>query len=116
MVRSHAFRLGILVSDFCGLRSIVWVKSICGLFRCRFGFDESHPNLEDIGSCCVSGVGNLIGDRLPFVRCGTAIVVAEGEGGVLGVNFLFLWVAVFPIGIPGAGHVVGLLIPVVMMA
>ena len=57
----------------------MWVKSICGLSRCRFGFDESHPNLEDVGVWSVSGVGNLIGDLLPFVRCGVVIVFAEGD-------------------------------------
>ena len=55
------------------------MKLICVLFGCKFGFDESHPNLEDVGFCCLSGVGNLIGDRLPFVCCGAAIVVVEGD-------------------------------------
>ena len=53
---------------------------------------------------------------------GEAGPVLWNVGGVLGMNFIFLWIAVFPIGVRlylnvlGAGHVVGLLIPVVVMA
>ena len=63
----------------CGFCFVVLVKSICGLSRCRFGFDESHPRFEKVGTLSVSGVGYLMGDLLPFGRCGVVIASAEGD-------------------------------------
>ena len=63
----------------CRFNFVVLGKSICGLSRCRLGFDESHPRFEKVGTLSVSGVGYLMGDLLPFGRCGVVIASAEGD-------------------------------------
>ena len=65
------------IFTLCGLCIRAFVKSICGL--CRFGFDESHPRSELIGTLSVSSVGYLMGDLFPFGRCGVSIASVEDD-------------------------------------
>ena len=68
-----------LTFRLCGLGFVVLVGFTRGLFRCRFGFDESHPRSELIGTLSVSSVGYLMGDLFPFGRCGVSIASVEDD-------------------------------------
>ena len=77
----------------------VCVETVSGLFQLRFGFDESHPSLEGTGCGSLSGVGNLMGDRLPFGCLGAVVFVVEGDsddvvacGVPMGVSEALFWV------------------------